>query len=149
MRCPYCRNTETKVVDKRDNNDEGITRRRRECLSCAKRFTTYERIEKIDLKIGKKDGTVEQFNREKLKKGLIKAVDKRNIGEHEIERILDDIEIHLLNRKSTIVHSVDIGKMVLSRLRKIDSVAYMRFASVYKDFRSVEDFKKELSLLKE
>lgn len=147
MKCPYCGSEKTKVVDKRDNKEEGITRRRRECLSCYKRFTTYERIENIELDVIKRNGKVEKFNRKKLKHGLCKALDKRDITEEQIDRMIEDIEMNLLNRKDTAIKSSEIGKMILERLREMDSVAYMRFASVYKDFHSLEDFRKELNLL--
>lgn len=148
MKCPYCANTLTRVVDKRDNNDEGITRRRRECQNCYKRFTTYERVEKVELDVVKRDGTIEKFNKDKLKKGVVKAVKKRPVTEEQICGMLDDIEMKLLNRKSTQIHSHEIGKMVLERLKKLDDIAYMRFASVYKDFNNLTDFEKELNSLK-
>lgn len=147
MRCPYCGSCKTRVVDKRDNREEGLTRRRRECMTCYKRFTTYERIENIELDVIKRDGSVEKFNREKLKRGLSKATDKRRVDESQIDGLIEDIEMKLLSRKDTAIKSSDIGKMVLTRLQKIDPVAYMRFASVYKDFHSIEDFQKELNLL--
>ncbi len=147
MKCPYCGSFKTRVVDKRDNREEGLTRRRRECMSCYKRFTTYERIEHIELDVIKRDGSIEKFNREKLKRGLSKATDKRRVEESQIDSLIEDIEMKLLSRKDTMIKSSDIGKMVLTRLRKIDPVAYMRFASVYKDFHSIEDFQKELNLL--
>ena len=149
MKCPYCASTNTRVADKRDNNDEGITRRRRECQECFKRFTTFERIEKIELDVIKRDGNVEKFNREKLKRGLMRSVNKRSVEESQIDRIVDDIEMKLLNRKTTLIRSKDIGKLALSRLKNIDDVAYMCFASVYRDFESIEDFKDELNLLKD
>lgn len=147
MKCPYCGSYKTRVVDKRDNKDEGLTRRRRECLSCYKRFTTYERVENIELDVVKKDGSVEKFNREKLKRGIMKATNKRPVTEEQIDTMIEDIEMKLLAGKTTLIKSGEIGTMILSRLRKIDSVSYMRFASVYKDFHSIEDFKNELNLL--
>lgn len=148
MKCPYCNSTETKVVDKRDNLVEGTTRRRRECLECNKRFTTYERIENIDLNIVKKDGTVEAFNRDKLKKGILKAVKKDEVSEEKLKEVLDNIEMELLSKESTSVKSVEIGDLVLAQFKDINPVVYMRFASVYKGFNSLEDFEKELMLLK-
>jgi len=144
MKCPYCQTNKSKVVDKRDNQYTGVTRRRRECLSCQKRYTTYERIENIDLNVIKRNGKVEEFDREKLKRGILKAVKKRPITEEQIEEIIDDIEYKLLNRKSTEIKSTEIGNMVLTRLKKIDKVAYLLFASVYKDFCCIDDFKKEI-----
>jgi len=148
MRCPYCGSEEDKVVDKRDNPEEGITRRRRECLKCYKRYTTYERIENVELDVVKKDGTVEKFDREKLKKGITKAISKRPITEEQVIKIVEDIEMKLLNRKATTIRASEIGEMILNRLRWLDGVAYMRFASVYKDFRSLEDFEDEFNNLK-
>lgn len=149
MKCPYCSSKDTRVVDKRDNNDEGITRRRRECQRCYKRFTTYERIENVELDVIKRDGTVVKFNRDKLKRGILKATNKRPIDENQVCRMVDEIEMKLLNRKTTQIRSKDIGRLVLGRLKNIDAVAYMRFASVYKDFESIDDFIRELNSLKE
>ena len=153
MNCPYCISKETKVVDKRNNEDEGFVRRRRECLRCFKRFTTYERVENVELDVQKRDGRVEKFNREKLKRGIYKAVGKSGVGKERIDdeqivKIVEDIEMKLLNRKEKIVKSTDIGKMVLNRLKWIDKIAYMRFASIYKEFATIEDFENEIKLLK-
>jgi transcriptional repressor NrdR len=148
MICPYCHRLESKVVDKRDNNDSGVTRRRRECLNCKKRFTTYERVETISLNVHKRSGKVEEFDREKLKKGIMKAVKKRDITELQIDDLLDDIELKLLNRKTTIVKSTEIGQMVLTRLKKLDTIAYLLFASVYRDFNTIEDFERAIKELK-
>jgi len=148
MVCPYCHSLESKVVDKRDNNESGVTRRRRECLGCKKRFTTYERVETISLNVLKRSGKIEEFDREKLKKGIMKAVKKRDLTEQQIDELIDDIEVKLLNRKTTIVKSTEIGQMVLTRLKKLDTIAYLLFASVYRDFNTVEDFEKAISELK-
>ncbi len=153
MNCPYCISKETKVVDKRNNEDEGFVRRRRECLRCFKRFTTYERVENVELDVQKRDGRVEKFNREKLKRGIYKAVgksgeNKDRIDDEQIVKVVEDIEMKLLNRKEKIVKSTDIGKMVLNRLKWIDKIAYMRFASIYKEFATIEDFENEIKLLK-
>lgn len=153
MNCPYCISKETKVVDKRNNEDEGFVRRRRECLRCFKRFTTYERVENVELDVQKRDGRVEKFNREKLKRGIYKAVgksgeNKDRIDDEQIVKIVEDIEMKLLNRKEKVVKSTDIGKMVLNRLKWIDKIAYMRFASIYKEFATIEDFENEIKLLK-
>ncbi|MCA9383733.1 transcriptional repressor NrdR [Candidatus Dojkabacteria bacterium] len=149
MFCPYCHGEETRVVDKRDNNDTGVTRRRRECLSCRKRFTTYERIETICLNVEKRSSKIEEFDREKLKKGIMKAVKKRPITENTIDELIDDIELKLLNRKSNIIKTSEIGKMVLTRLKKIDKVGYLLFASVYNDFNSINEFEQALIHLKD
>ena len=144
MLCPYCRSEESKVVDKRDNAETGVTRRRRECLICKKRFTTYERIETVNLIVEKRSGRLQEFDREKLKRAVQKAVKKRPITEAQIDELIEDIELRLLNRKTTQIRSVDIGKMVLTRLKKLDDVGYLLFASVFNDFNSIEDFKKEI-----
>ncbi len=148
MKCPYCSSTEMKVVDKRNNEVDSSTRRRRECLSCTKRFTTYERIENVDLSIKKKDGGVEAFNREKLKKGVMKALRKDEISSEKLHEILDSVEMGLLSKDSTIIDSSEIGVLVLEKLREVSAIAYMRFASVYKGFDSLEDFEKEIDELK-
>lgn len=148
MVCPYCHSQETKVVDKRDNHESGVTRRRRECLDCRKRFTTYERIENITLNVLKRSGKIEEFDREKLKKGIFKATKKRDLTEQQIEELIGDIELKLLNRKATIIKSSDIGQMVLTRLKKLDTIAYLLFASVYRDFNTIEDFEKAINELK-
>ena len=141
MRCPYCGNDNSTVLESRSAGDTGEVRRRRECLRCKKRFTTYEKVGNIDLKVEKRSGELEEFSRDKLERGIQKACWKRGIGEDEIESVVDDIEMKLLNRKSTTVKSTDIGKLVLTRLRKIDGVAYLRFASVYLDVDNLKDFK--------
>ncbi len=141
MRCPYCGNENSTVLESRSTGDSGEVRRRRECLRCKKRFTTYEKVGNIDLKVEKRSGELEEFSRDKLERGIQKACWKRGISEEEIESVVDEIEMKLLNRKSTTVKSTDIGKLVLTRLRKIDGVAYLRFASVYLDVDNLRDFK--------
>jgi len=143
MLCPYCNNSDTKVIDKRDLDDEATSRRRRECLKCGKRFTTYERIESIDLKVVKKDGSIQKYNRDKLRKGILITVQKR-LTEDEVDEIVDDIEARLLKRKSTQTSTGDIGRMVLTRLKHRDTVSYLRFASVFLDFTDVEEFRDEI-----
>lgn len=147
MKCPYCGSQNTKVVDKRDKCDEGITRRRRECLECEKRFTTYERIENVDLTVLKKDGSTQQYDRAKLQKSISKSVDLEKVSEEKVEQVVDEIEMKLLNMDSIEVKSDEIGRLVLEHLKDLDQIAYMRFASVYKDFRTLEQFKKELQSL--
>lgn len=148
MKCPYCSSIKSKVVDKRDNNEEATTRRRRECLKCAKRYTTYERIENIDLTVIKKDGSAQQFNREKLARSIGKSASDEIITEEAIEKIVGEIETRLLNRKNTHVTSTEIGNMILTRLKNTSPVAYMRFASVYKGFETLKDLEEELASLK-
>jgi len=148
MKCPYCGNENSKVVDKRDS-EESRTRRRRECLRCYKRFTTYERVENVDLDVIKRDGSVERFDRSKLTKSISKCIRKNTVDGEQLHRIVDDIEMKLLNRKSKEIHSSDIGEMILTRLKWLDGAAYMRFASIYKGFNSLDDFEKEIKLLKD
>ena len=143
MKCPFCNETDTKVIDKREAGDAAI-RRRRECLECGKRYTTYERIETPELKILKKDGRKEDFNREKLKKGILRAVEKRPVTDDQVEYALDSIETRLRNAKSIDIPSKKLGEFVMKELKKLDKVAYIRFASVYKEFADIDDFKNEL-----
>lgn len=149
MYCPYCHCSSTRVVDKRDNNDTGVTRRRRECEECGKRFTTYERVEAINLYVIKRSGKIEEFDRQKLKMGINKAVKKRNIPDHKIEELIQSIESELLNHESTEIESKEIGNMVLEGLRKIDKLGYLLFASVYRDFKSIDDFKTAINRLEQ
>jgi len=146
MKCPYCSHSETKVIDSRETED--ITRRRRECLNCTKRFTTYERVESVNLVIIKKDLRREPYDRDKLKRGLIKACEKRPVSHDDIEKIVDNIESKLKSLNTTEIKSTIIGEEVMRSLKKLDKVAYIRFASVYKDFKDVKEFEKELKGLK-
>jgi len=143
MLCPYCHNTETRVIDKRDSEDSPVSRRRRECQKCGKRFTTYERVEILSVKVVKKDGTLQDYDRDKITRGISISSQKR-LTEEEIEKIVDDIEVRILSRKSSKVAASDIGRMVLTRLKLADKVAYMRFASIFLDFENIAEFKKEL-----
>jgi len=146
MLCPYCNNSETKVTDKRDS--EGVTRRRRECLKCAERFTTYERVE-AELNVIKKDGRREKFNRDKLKLGIEKAFEKRPFNTEQIGKIVDEIESKIYKQSKTKeITSSKIGQIVMDKLKKIDKIAYIRFASVYREFADIDDFKQELKNLK-
>ena len=147
MKCPYCFNDETKVVDKRETEDLDVTRRRRECLKCEKRFTTYERVEGLDLIIIKKDGRRENFDREKLKKGIIKACEKRPVSYEQIDDFMDKLESEIRKFKSKEIPSKIIGEKVIQGLKKLDKIAYIRFASVYRSFADVTDFQKELKEL--
>lgn len=149
MLCPYCRSPQNQVVDKRDTGDSSVIRRRRKCLNCAKRFTTYERLENIGLKVIKRSGRVEEFDRKKLHDGIIRAVKKRPISETQIDEIIDDIELKLLNRKNTETKTSDIGKMVLTRLKKIDPLGFILFSAVYNEFHSIEDLEAAITMLKE
>ena len=147
MKCPYCGSSEIEVVETRDSEDLETIRRRRECLKCEKRFTTYERIENINLVVIKKDGRREQFDRDKLKRGIIRSCEKTKVSMQDIERIVTEVERELRGADSVEVESKKIGQMMAARLKKIDKVAYIRFSSVFKRFVDVEDFEKELKRL--
>lgn len=144
MRCPYCGIIDVGVLESRLAEDETSVRRRRECNRCHKRFTTYERVEAIELVVVKKDGRKETFDREKLKKGLIRATWKRKVSMSDIEKLLDEVERKLRLRKSTESKSSEVGKLVLNRLKKLDLVSYLAFASVYYNFEEIEDFERVL-----
>jgi transcriptional repressor NrdR len=147
MKCPYCNHADSEVVETRDSEDLSTTRRRRGCPKCSKRFTTYERLESIPLIVMKKDGKKEQFDRDKLKHGIYKACEKTTVGTEEIERIVDEVERELRGSESVEVESKRIGQLIASRLKKLDKVAYIRFASVFRRFLDVEDFERELQKL--
>jgi len=143
MDCPYCNDSTTKVVDKRDLEEGNVSRRRRECLKCKKRFTTYERIEKLSVNVVKKDGDQEDYDREKLLKG-IGICAKNRMPSDEVDRIIDDIESTILSRNVIEISSSDLGRMVLRRLKLVDKIAYMRFASVFLEFDGLDEFKIEM-----
>jgi transcriptional repressor NrdR len=145
VRCPYCASRETKVVDKRDG--DGVTRRRRRCSSCAGRFTTYERPEIARLFVVKKDGRREEFSRAKLRAGIEKAVTKRPVSAEAIERLLEEIEADLRRREGLEVPAPVLGELVMDKLRLLDKVAYVRFASVYRAFADVSSFEEEVRKL--
>lgn len=140
MRCPSCGHLESKVVDSRPSEDGSAIRRRRECLECGRRFTTYERLGENPLIVLKTDGTSEVYDREKIMRGLYIACAKRHIPPEQINALVDDLEAELRNANTNEVSSKDLGEMVIKRLRKLDDVAYIRFASVYKDFQNVDEF---------
>jgi transcriptional repressor NrdR len=147
MKCPYCDHAETEVVETRDNEDLRATRRRRECAKCKKRFTTYERIESVSIIVMKKDGKKEQFDRIKLKQGILKACEKTTVGIRDIERIVDETEKELRGMDSVEVDSKKLGQLVANKLKNLDKVAYIRFASVFRRFVDIEDFERELNKL--
>lgn len=149
MFCPFCKSEDTKVVDKRDNGETNVTRRRRECINCKKRFTTYERIENIILNVRKRDGRVEEFDREKLKRAILKAVKKRDIPTDKIDELISEIEQKLMNSDKQEIPSKDIGELVLRGLTKIDKLGALLFAAVYKDLKTLEDVQSELDRLSE
>ena len=147
MKCPYCAYSESKVIDSRPTEDDEKIRRRRECLSCGKRFTTYEIVETTPLMVVKKDKSRQIFDREKLMRGLIRACDKRPVTSEMLDGIVDRIEQSYVNRMVREVSSEELGELVLLELKKLDKVAYIRFASVYRDFSDVETFISELQKL--
>ncbi len=147
MQCPYCEHEDTRVIDSRLSEGKDAIRRRRECLECGKRFTTYERREPLRLMVIKRDGTREPFERAKLHAGLAKACAKRPVSEEEIECMVEEVEAELRERRRHEVTSRRLGDMALVRLRKLDMVAYLRFASVYRQYTDVDQFRSELMRL--
>ncbi len=145
MRCPYCLHADTQVLESRIAENGRSLRRRRHCGQCGKRFTTYERVEGIDITVIKKSGEREKFDREKVKKGILKATWNRPVSLEQVEDLIDEVERSLRSSGSTEVKSFEIGKEVLGRLRILDPLSSLLFASVYRDFRTLEDFEKELS----
>ena len=146
MRCPWCGHEDDKVVDSRPTEQGAAIRRRRQCLSCKRRYTTFERVEELGLLVVKRDGTTEPYLREKIIAGISKAIVNRPVTEEQVLRVVDRVEVRL-RRKGPQVPSEQVGLEILSQLAKLDQVAYMRFASVYKDFQGITDFEKELGAL--
>lgn len=146
MICPYCKSNLTRVIDKRESGTSA-TRRRRECEKCKKRFTTYERVENVILNVLKRDGRIQEFDREKLKRGISKATSKRHISDDTVEEIISEIEQKLMLSEKQIIKSSEIGEMVLKKLTKIDKLSALLFAAVYKEFQKLEDVQKELERL--
>ena len=144
MKCPFCFFDDSKVVDSRSTDDNTTIRRRRECSSCGKRYTTYEKIEDIPILVVKRDLTRENFNREKIVNGLIIACQKRPISRKQIEDLAEDIERSISNKMLTEIESSAIGEMVMSRLKSMDEVSYVRFASVYREFKDINTFLDEI-----
>lgn len=144
MKCPKCGHLEDKVVDSRTTKEGEAIRRRRECLRCAKRYTTYEYIEKAPLMVVKKDGRREAYNREKLLSGLVKACEKRPVSRDQLEKLIDDVESATLGKFKSEIPSEELGKVIIERLKEIDEVAYVRFASVYRQFRDINEFMDEI-----
>jgi transcriptional repressor NrdR len=148
LKCPFCAAVETKVVDKRPTPDMEMNRRRRECIKCKKRFTTYEQVQKLGLQVLKKNGGTEPFIREKIKNGLLKACEKRPISEEKIDAVVDWIEQKILKSPTMKVKSSYIGELVMKKLKMLDSIAYLRFASVYRSFDDIKSFERELKQIK-
>ncbi len=144
MKCPYCAHLGDKVVDSRESKEGEVIRRRRECLDCGRRFTSYERIEEIPYMVIKKDGTRERFERQKLVAGLLKACEKRPVSAAALEAVADRVEANLQERPEKEIATADIGAFVMEELKKLDKVAYVRFASVYRHFRDIGEFMSEL-----
>ncbi len=150
MRCPYCDHSESKVIDSRESKNGVTIRRRRECLSCKKRFTTYEKIQEIPYMVIKKDGKRQSYDDQKLLKGLLKACEKRPIPLSELEDIVDEVSNLLQQKPGKEIEGKEIGQYIMKRLHDLDKVAYVRFASVYREFKDVAEFKQELEkILKE
>ena len=147
MMCPFCKALDTKVIDSRRNEDFSI-RRRRECIKCKKRFTTYEKIETSPILVVKKDATREPFNKEKLRNGILSSCIKRPISSKVIDRLVDEVEKEISLKDDNEIKSIDIGEIVLKKLKKIDDIAYIRFASVYREFKEVENFNDEVKKIK-
>ena len=147
MKCPFCAYTESKVIDSRPAEEGATIRRRRECLACQRRFTTYEFIERMPLVVVKRDGSRQSFDKMKLINGMIRACEKRPVPLPVLEQIGDDIEQELQSKLEREISTVDIGEMVMARLKDVDEVAYVRFASVYRSFKDINTFMEELTKL--
>ena len=147
MKCPFCGYTESKVIDSRPAEEGATIRRRRECLACSKRFTTYEIIERLPLVVVKRDGSRQSFDKVKLINGMVRACEKRPVALQTLEQIADEIEQELQSNLEREVSTVDVCEMVMKRLKSIDEVAYVRFASVYRSFKDINTFMEELSKL--
>ena len=147
MKCPFCGGFDSKVVDSRPTEDGERIRRRRECINCGKRFTTFEVVETTPIMVKKKDGSIQAFNRDKLLNGMIKSCEKRQVSIQDLEKAVDRIEYKIVNSLKSEISSVELGEMVMEELKKLDEVAYVRFASVYRQFSDVNTFFEELSEL--
>ncbi len=147
MKCPFCNAADTKVIDSRPADDNSSIRRRRQCVSCGKRFTTYEKLETMPLMVIKKDNTREPFDRSKIEKGIIRSCHKRPVSSQQIESIVNEIENRVFSMEEREIPTTVIGEMVMERLKDLDEVAYVRFASVYREFKDVETFMDEINKL--
>ena len=144
MKCPFCGHPENKVVDSRESEEARSIRRRRECLSCERRFTTYERVDEIPYMVVKKDGRRERFDRQKVLAGLLRACEKRPVSTNRLEEIVNEIEVQVADSPDREIPSKQVGEILMTRLRELDKVAYVRFASVYLDFKDIREFMEEL-----
>ncbi len=147
MKCPYCGFSESKVIDSRSTEEGAVIRRRRECMKCQKRFTTYEKLETISLVVIKKDGSNQAYDRDKVIAGLVHACEKRPVSMTEMEKLVDDIEMEMYQSMLREISSAEIGEKVMARLKELDEVAYVRFASVYKRFDNIATFMEEINHL--
>ena len=147
MKCPFCGCFDSKVVDSRPTEDGERIRRRRECTNCNKRFTTFEVVETTPIMVKKKDGSIQAFNRDKLLNGMIKSCEKRPVSRQDLEKAVDSIEYRIVNSLKNEISSIDLGEMVMEELKKLDEVAYVRFASVYRQFSDINTFMEELTQL--
>jgi len=148
LKCPFCSSARTRVIDKRATNDGLVNRRRRICLSCQNRFTTYERVQDFSLTVIKRDGREERFNKDKLFKGIAKACEKTSVSSEEINMVVREVELYFLKSGRSKVSSEEVGRKVLSELKELDEIAYLRFASVYRRFNSINSFEEELEKIK-
>jgi transcriptional repressor NrdR len=149
MKCPFCSHPEDRVIDSRESKEGELIRRRRECLACNRRFTTYERIDEIPYMVVKKDGRREKFERQKVMSGLLKACEKRPISMGKLAEMIDEVESRIAETPDRELPTTEIGEMLIGRLRTLDKIAYVRFASVYRDFQDVEAFLEEVAELRE
>jgi len=147
MKCPFCGGFDSKVVDSRPTEDGERIRRRRECINCGKRFTTFEIVETTPIMVKKKDGSIQAFNRDKLLNGMIKSCEKRPVSIQALEKAVDTIEYRIVNSLKNEISSIELGEMVMEELKKLDEVAYVRFASVYRQFSDINTFMEELTQL--
>ncbi len=145
MKCPYCENTESKVIDSRPVDEGNSIRRRRECLGCTRRFTTYEQIESVPLVVIKKDGKRQVYNRQKILSGILRACEKTTVTVAQIESVVQDIEAELFNSMNSEIPASHIGNLVMDKLKQLDAIAYVRFASVYREFKDVTTFMDEIN----
>ncbi len=148
MRCPFCKKDNDKVIDTRPSEDGSVIRRRRECLECGKRFTTHERLEEMPVRVVKKTGRREPFERGKILNGVMRAVEKRSISLETVERLVESIEREVLEGSDREITTNEIGELVMAKLRAVDEVAYVRFASVYREFQALEEFIHEIRTIK-
>ncbi|MBQ6154720.1 transcriptional repressor NrdR [bacterium] len=147
MKCPYCHCLQGVVLDSRETPDNEAVRRRRRCEGCGRRFTTYERVEEVEIKVIKKDGRQESFDRDKLRRGIIKATWKRPVSREKIEELLNEVEKEIRVSGKHEIPSLEVGGLALEKLKRLDSLSYLLFASIYRDFNSLEDFQKEIESL--